>query len=465
MGSIYTDSELAHLSNDELVAYIRCLEKDKLDLASDAAAHAKALESLDILEALNQVNTDYITVDSDNNIFHRLLEKFISITKSEYGFIDELFYNEDGSMYLEARSITNIAWDDNSRLLYDKLVTGEIKFDNIKSVYGQVLLHKKPYISNNVPGDKNKTGVPPGHPPLDQFLGLPLIAGGQFVGMIGLANGRNGEIGYSQHSIDMLEPLTQICSVIMLSYKTEMNRLKALQNAEFLTKELERSNHELEQFAYVASHDLKAPLRGISNVLGWLEDDLINELSDTNNAHFKKIKARIARMNKMLEDLLLYAKLDFNQEATELVDLQEMLTNILSLHEDNDKVIQIHGVENLGTIKTQRKALDIVMRNLISNAIKHHDKDHVLIQIKMNYKQPFIQFEVHDDGPGIDEKNRDVVFKMFKSLRSKDEVEGSGLGLSIVKRLVQSQGGKVNICDCKSNTGCRVIFNWRGAPV
>jgi signal transduction histidine kinase len=465
MGSTHTDSELAHLSNDELVAYIRRLEKDKFDLASDAAAHVKALESLDILEALNQVNTDYITVDSDNNIFNRLLEKFISITKSEYGFIDELFYNEDGSMYLEARSITNIAWDDNSRLLYDKLVTGEIKFDNMKSVYGQVLTHKKPYISNNVPGDKNKTGIPPGHPPLDQFLGLPLIAGGQFVGMIGLANGRNGQLGYCQHSIDLLKPLTQICSVIMLSFKTETSRLKALHKAEFLTQELERSNHELEQFAYVASHDLKAPLRGISNILGWVENDLSNDLSDANRDHFKKINARVARMNKLLDDLLLYAKLDFNQSDSEEVDLKSMIENIVSLHEDNDKVVNIQGVENLGSIKTQRKSLDIVMRNLISNAIKHNDKDHVSIEIKMNYKQPFIQFELHDDGPGIAKENRNVVFKMFKGLQSKDDVEGSGLGLSIVKRLVKSQGGEVKICDCGTSSGCRVIFNWRGSPL
>ncbi|MDA0841432.1 MAG: GAF domain-containing protein [Planctomycetota bacterium] len=223
------------LSQEELIRELKRRDDKRVALE-------QMYKSLDVLEMIHMAQTDFISVNSESNIFHQMLEHFLSITGSEYGFIDEMFYRDDGTMYLEARSITNIAWDDDSHSLYEKLVSGEIVFENLKSLYGEVMKTGAPIIANDAPRDPRRCGIPEGHPDLNAFLGLPLHAGGEFVGMLGLANAPGG---FSEEMVKHLEPLVKVCSIIMYSFKIDQRRQESLH-------EIEEQNQQLESFNKMA---------------------------------------------------------------------------------------------------------------------------------------------------------------------------------------------------------------------
>lgn len=244
------------LSKQELVDELR-----RRDMA--LASEEQTVASLKLLETIHLAQTEFVNVESEANVFHQMLQTFLQVTGSEYGFIDELF-EENGERWLEARSITNIAWDDDSRALYEKLVSGEIRFDNMNSLYGQVLKTGKPMIANDAPTNPYRTGIPPGHPPLDRFLGLPLYAGGEFVGMLGLANAPGG---FDEAMIQYLDPLAKVCAIMLLSFKIEQRRQKAIAQLGETNAELADFN-ELAVGRELAMIELKREVNDVCRLLG-----------------------------------------------------------------------------------------------------------------------------------------------------------------------------------------------------
>jgi PAS domain S-box-containing protein len=226
------------------------------------------------------------------------------------------------------------------------------------------------------------------------------------------------------------------------------------------TQNLLRSNEELEQFAYVASHDLKAPLRGIENLVGWIEEDLESSLTGETRANMDLLKSRVRRLEGLLDDLLAYSRAGRGETASELVDTKELVDE-LALLVSPPQGFSIVGSEALPTIQTDRAPLTQVLLNLIGNAIKHHNRPangHVWIEaLTLPHA---IKFTVTDDGPGIPERFRERVFGMFQTLKPRDEVEGSGMGLAIVKKLVDYQGGKIWLTEGQAGHGLSVHFIW-----
>ena len=146
-----------------------------------------------LLEAIHHAQTQFILAEDPLGIFGEFLKSLLTLTDSEYGFIDEMFYTEDGKPYLTARAITDISWNDESRKMYQQFIDGTLNFENLNSLFGVVMSSGKPVIANDAPNDPRRTGIPPGHPPLNAFLGLPLLSNSQeFVGVIGLANRPGG---------------------------------------------------------------------------------------------------------------------------------------------------------------------------------------------------------------------------------------------------------------------------------
>ncbi|MDN3648103.1 PAS domain S-box protein [Reinekea marina] len=222
--------------------------------------------------------------------------------------------------------------------------------------------------------------------------------------------------------------------------------------------ELSRQNEELNQFAYVASHDLKAPLRGIDQIASWLEEDLMDNVSADSQKHLKLMRSRINRMESLLAGLLQYARAGSVLGELESIDLHKLVTE--DFHMINPTQRFTLKVKNpLPTLTTSKPLIDIVFRNLMSNAMKHHDRPKGRITIDWRKKGAFYQFEVCDDGPGIPEEFRDRVFGLFQTLKPRDEVEGSGMGLSIVKKTIETIGGEITIGDCDP-CGAMITFTW-----
>jgi signal transduction histidine kinase len=225
-------------------------------------------------------------------------------------------------------------------------------------------------------------------------------------------------------------------------------------------QDLLRSNEELEQFAYVASHDLKAPLRGIENLVSWIEEDLESSLTSDTRTNMDLLKSRVRRLESLLDDLLAYSRAGRGDTASDLVDTKELIGELALLASPPQGFSIVRG-ETLPTFETARAPLTQVVQNLISNAIKHHDRPangHVWIEaLTLPHA---VEFTVTDDGPGIPERFRERVFGMFQTLKPRDEVEGSGMGLAIVKKLIEIQGGKIWLTEGQAGQGLSVHFTW-----
>ena len=235
-------------------------------------------------------------------------------------------------------------------------------------------------------------------------------------------------------------------------------RKQAEQQQIRFSMELKRINDELNNFAYAASHDLKSPLRGIDQLATWIEEDTQDVLSPEAQRHLRLMRVRIGRMEKLLDDLLAYSRAGRTNDEIAWVDTRELVLGVFDLA-DSSKPIQLVVADNMPVMHTRRVPLELVLRNLIGNAIKHHDKAQGTVAVTARPIAGGYEFAVHDDGPGIAAVHQQRVFAMFQTLKRRDEVEGSGIGLALVKKTVESQGGAV-VLESDGKSGSTFRFTW-----
>jgi PAS domain S-box-containing protein len=224
-------------------------------------------------------------------------------------------------------------------------------------------------------------------------------------------------------------------------------------------EELKRSNAVLDEYAYAASHDLQSPLRGIDQIASWIIEDLEEGKTEEIVSNLKLMRSRVKRMEKLLKDLLTYSKVGRREEAMDLANTEEIVKDLFKLASPPEGFqLLIEG--DLPTFTTLIAPFEQVIRNLIGNAIKHHDKPNGTISIScilLEHNQ--YQFCIKDDGPGIDKKYHELVFKMFKSLKSRDEVEASGIGLTLVSKIITTYNGSIRL-ESELGKGATFYFTW-----
>jgi signal transduction histidine kinase len=242
--------------------------------------------------------------------------------------------------------------------------------------------------------------------------------------------------------------------------KDEMTNLAVSLNAmsRSLSKninELESRNAELDKFAYVVSHDLKAPLRGIHNVIKWIEEDLANELSPELKKYLDIIPQRITRMESLINGLLDYARIR-QRTMPEKTDVQKLVLDIVEAIVPRDFKVE---VKELPVIITERLKLEQVFTNLISNAVKFAPGENA--EIIISYREVGYQheFSVKDNGIGIDPEYHEKIFEMFQTLREKDEQESTGLGLALIKKILNDHHGTIHVLS-ETGKGAEFIFTW-----
>jgi len=222
--------------------------------------------------------------------------------------------------------------------------------------------------------------------------------------------------------------------------------------------ELEQSNRELDDFVYTASHDLRAPLTGISSLAQWvLEDDA--SLSAASSERLTLIRGRIERMKRLLDDIRDYARAGRYAEPMGEQMTAAALTAEIASSSYSHPGFSIRCDPSLERVTVRRTPLQQVLHNLIGNAIKHHDRESGLIEVSVREGGPYNRFIVSDDGPGIPAEYRHSIFEMFKTLQPRDVVEGSGMGLALVKKIVGRMGGQCGI-DAADRRGAAFWFDW-----
>jgi signal transduction histidine kinase len=204
---------------------------------------------------------------------------------------------------------------------------------------------------------------------------------------------------------------------------------------------LEVSNQELDQFAYVASHDLKAPLRGIANLSTWIEEDLGDAASAEVQEHLELLRGRVHRMEGLIDGILQYSRAGRVREAPTRVDAAALVDEVVELIAPPEGV-RIEIADGMPVLWTERLPLQQVLMNLIGNAVKYAGGDAPLVRISARDAGEQWEFAVRDNGPGIAPEYHERIFGIFQMLEARDRVEGTGIGLSIVKKLVESRGGR-----------------------
>ncbi|MEO1801532.1 MAG: ATP-binding protein [Cyanobacteria bacterium J06629_2] len=224
------------------------------------------------------------------------------------------------------------------------------------------------------------------------------------------------------------------------------------------TSLLKKRNQELDRFAYVTSHDLKAPLRAIANLATWIREDLAGQIPAENQQQLDLMQSRVERMEGLIQGLLDYSRVGRKETPTETVDIGALVQTTIDLLAPPPE-LKFEITADLPTIETKAILLQQVLSNLLSNAIKYHPDKQGNITISVTEQEEFYQFCVADDGLGIDPQYHDRIFTIFQTLQARDTFESTGIGLSIVKKIVEAQGGKIWV-KSQLGEGATFCFTW-----
>lgn len=257
--------------------------------------------------------------------------------------------------------------------------------------------------------------------------------------------------GLEQGAVDFLfKPLdpvitrNKVNSVLRLAaHEKELKKLNdslALKNDQLAVQ-----NHELEQFAYIISHDLKAPLKNIRSILGLVMPELEEKISPENKDFLNMITAAAGKMDKLIEDILAYSKNTSLQEQKQKFVLDNIISDVLSLLNPGDNVEIIKEGLN-EEVFFQPTALHQVIQNITSNALKYNNKEKAIIQYKAWKQNNNVCLSVEDNGSGIPEKFLDSIFELFTTLDNNSNRESStGVGLAVVKKLITKNEAKIEV--------------------
>jgi PAS domain S-box-containing protein len=223
-----------------------------------------------------------------------------------------------------------------------------------------------------------------------------------------------------------------------------------------LMKEVESANRELKDFAYVVSHDLKAPLRGIKTLSEWISTDYTDKLDEQGKEQMKLLVGRVDRMQNLIDGILQYSRIGRVKEKRDVVNLNKVVADVIDILASPAN-ITITVENELPTIECEPTRIVQVFQNLLSNAVKYMDKPQGQIKVGSVEENGFWKFNVTDNGPGIEEKHFERVFQLFQTLAPRDSVESTGVGLTVAKKVVELYGGRIWI-ESKVGEGSTFFF-------
>jgi len=252
---------------------------------------------------------------------------------------------------------------------------------------------------------------------------------------------------------DRTAELEEVNQTLRLEIGERQRAEQALRRA---SQNLETANQELKDFAYIVSHDLKAPLRAASQLVGWLAADYGHIFDSEGREHLDLLLNRVSRMQGLIDSILHYSRLGRIREQQKEVDLNKLVNEVIELVGPPPNITV--KVENeLPRVFCEETRIHELFQNLLDNAIKYVDKPVGRVAIRCTREDLYWKFSVSDNGPGIDEKYHEKIFQIFQSLHSRDEIEGTGIGLTIVKKIVELHGGKVWV-ESEKGSGATFLF-------
>ena len=263
-----------------------------------------------------------------------------------------------------------------------------------------------------------------------------------------------------QQAVELEEQTEEVR--VLAEYLQEMNdKLQAsLAAAEAARDAATTAYRDLDEFAYVASHDLKAPLRGIANLAQWLQEDVGDRLDPESTEYLRLLQGRVHRMEALIDGILAYSRAGRILNPSEPVDTGALVGEVVELLAPPAEV-RIEVPEHMPTLEAERVPLQQVFMNLIGNALKYTCavRPDVMIRVAWRDAGDAFEFAVSDNGPGIAPEYHERIWGIFQTLEARDKVEGTGIGLSVVKKIVETRGGSVSV-ESVPHQGATLRFTW-----
>jgi signal transduction histidine kinase/HAMP domain-containing protein len=223
--------------------------------------------------------------------------------------------------------------------------------------------------------------------------------------------------------------------------KVEKALEKLNRDLEATIEELSRTNKQMQEFVHIVAHDLKTPVRGIGTLADWIISDYGDKLDDRGREQVHLLKARVIRIDKLIEGMLQFSKIVRNRQNEKQINLNKLVSEIINNIKPPD-TIEI-AADSLPVVTCECDHIMRIFENLLSNAVAFMDKPRGLIKVGCVEQGDFWKFYVCDNGPGIEQRHFERIFKIFQTLPKKDEPEATGIGLAIAKKITEIYGGKI----------------------
>lgn len=284
----------------------------------------------------------------------------------------------------------------------------------------------------------------------------PITLAAQPLGVLAVHTSRRR--AFTPSDVDFLQSVANVLAGAMQYQQAEQSLHEAKAQLAQMTIALEQRSKDLDEFAYITSHDLKAPLRGIAHLSQWIEEDIADQLNAENLHHLQLLRGRVYRLEDLIDGLLQYSRAGRLQSQPELVDVAVLLKQVIETLQPPAQ-FRITIAPEMPTLIAQRSLLKQVFTHLIDNAIKHHPSTYGTVTISVQEQSDSYEFAVADDGAGIAPQFQEKVFAIFQTLQARDTVENTGVGLAIAKRIVESTGGSIRL-ESQEGHGATFYFTW-----
>ncbi|GAB4327068.1 MAG: hypothetical protein Kow0037_00350 [Calditrichia bacterium] len=389
--------------------------------------------------------------------FDRVIEEIISVLWQAVEPDVVLFYRlENGTLLLQESHFDSFAFNQEKARIHQIGVC----------LCGLAASQKKPIFSPDIHKDERCTLEECKEAGLSSLAALPLEAGDNILGVIAFGSIKPRDFEAQKGFLQTManESAIGIQNVILME-QLRKHELELEKMVEERTAELQRVNRELEAFSYSVSHDLRAPLRAIDGFSRILQEDYGHRLDDEANRLIHTIRRNTARMSELIDDLLAFSRISRKELSESSVNISKIAQNVFQelLQESENSRVEFK-CSQAPLVKVDPSLIRQVLTNLLSNAIKFSGRE-AQPQIRLDYRKngSEIIFVVEDNGVGFNEKYADKLFKIFQRLHSETEFEGTGIGLSIVQRIITRHGGRV-WAESQPGQGARFYFSlpaWR----
>lgn len=421
-----------------------------------------------LLQLIHRTHLGFMAETPVGELFDRTLSAILVLTGCEYGFLSEVLRDPNDQPYIRTLAITDITWDDHTRAFFNRTGSLGLEFHNLDTLFGQVLVTEQTLISNDPATDTRSGGLPPGHPPLNSFLGLPLHQGegGPIFGMIGLAN-RPG--GFDERLATFLAPLISSVASIIEGYQNQRERDRVEAELQAAKVAAELANLSKSQFLANMSHEVRTP---VAAVLGYADMLLDPALSPQETSQvIQAIRSNGGHLLRILDDILDLSKVEAGKLQLELLPASPW-----KLIQDVVNSLRVRASERRITLEAEvttalphRVLLDPtrvrqVLVNLVSNAVKFSEPGgRVAVRLRADTgpgEPPgHLLLEVCDQGIGMSPEQLDLIFQPFQQADNSTtrRFGGTGLGLSITRRLVDLMDGSITVKSTLGQGSCFLV--------